>query len=72
MTKFVALVFILVAALSLSDAARVRRDEKYTTKYDNINVDEILESDRLLNNYIRCLLDTGRCSPEGTVLKCEY
>lgn len=42
---------------------------KYTSKYDNINVDEILQSDRLLNNYFKCLMDQGRCTPEGTELR---
>jgi hypothetical protein len=72
MKDFVALVFMSVAALSLSDGARVRRDEKYTTKYDNLNLDEILASDRLVNNYVRCLLDTGRCTSDATTLKSEY
>nr|AHE13804.1 chemosensory protein 9 [Lissorhoptrus oryzophilus] len=44
-------------------------DEKYTNKYDNINIDEILQSDRLLNNYMNCLLDKGRCTPDGAELK---
>jgi hypothetical protein len=67
-----AAVFIVVAALLLTEAARIRRDDKYTTKYDNINVDEILASNRLVDNYIKCLLDQGRCSPDGTELKCKY
>jgi hypothetical protein len=72
MKSFVALLFVLATALALATAARVRRDEKYTTKYDNINLDEILESDRLLDNYLKCLLDTGRCTPDGAELKCKY
>lgn len=72
MKQFVVLVSVLVAAVSLSDAARSRRDEKYTTKYDNVDLDEILATDRLLNSYIKCLLDTGRCTAEGIELKCEY
>jgi hypothetical protein len=72
MKQFVALLSIILAALVLAEAARFRRDEKYTTKYDNINLDEILESDRLLDNYIKCLLEKGKCTPEGSELKCEY
>nr|QKK82651.1 chemosensory protein [Histia rhodope] len=44
-------------------------DEKYTDKFDNIDVKEILENSRLLLAYINCLLETGKCSPEGTELK---
>jgi hypothetical protein len=72
MQKSAALVFALLAAVALAEAAKIRRDDKYTTKYDSINVDEILESDRLRNNYVNCVLEKGKCTPEGTELKCEY
>jgi hypothetical protein len=72
MKQFVAVLSLLLVALVLAEAARIRRDEKYTTKYDNINLDEILQSDRLLDNYIKCLLEKGKCTPEGTELKCKY
>lgn len=42
---------------------------RYTTKYDNVNVDTILENDRVLNNYIKCLMEEGPCTPEGRELK---
>ncbi|XP_055693107.1 ejaculatory bulb-specific protein 3-like isoform X2 [Lutzomyia longipalpis] len=45
------------------------QEQKYTTKYDNIDIDEILRSDRLFNNYFRCLMDKGRCTPDGSELK---
>nr|QCX43088.1 chemosensory protein csp8 [Helopeltis theivora] len=41
----------------------------YTDKWDHINVDEILESQRLLRGYVDCLLDKGRCTPDGKALK---
>ena len=65
------IVFFLVA-LSLIEAARISRDDKYTTKYDNIDLDEILASDRLLENYFNCIMERGKCTPDGTELKCEY
>nr|XP_029711713.1 ejaculatory bulb-specific protein 3-like [Aedes albopictus] len=43
--------------------------ESYPTRYDNIDVDEILNSDRHFKNYFNCLMDAGPCSPEGTLLK---
>lgn len=43
--------------------------QKYTTKYDGVNLDEILKSDRLLNNYFKCLMETGKCTPDGNELK---
>ncbi|CAG9762017.1 unnamed protein product [Ceutorhynchus assimilis] len=41
----------------------------YTTKYDNVDVDKILKNDRVLTNYIKCLMDEGPCTPEGRELK---
>ncbi|EDW61174.1 ejaculatory bulb-specific protein 3 [Drosophila virilis] len=58
--------YFLLLALAI---AYVAAEEKYTTKYDNIDVDEILKSDRLFNNYFKCLVDTGKCTPEGRELK---
>jgi hypothetical protein len=72
MQTSVVLLFVLLAAVALAEASRIPRDDKYTTKYDNINVDEILESDRLRNNYINCVLEKGKCTPEGVELRCEY
>lgn len=56
----------VVSATSL----RTRRAvQKYTTKYDNIDIDRIVASRRLLLNYVNCLLDKGPCTPEGKELK---
>ncbi|KAL5288370.1 CSP6 family protein [Megaselia abdita] len=41
----------------------------YTTKYDNVDVDSILSNKRVLDNYIKCLMDKGACTPEGRELK---
>nr|UTN00847.1 chemosensory protein [Semanotus bifasciatus] len=48
----------------------VKGDEDcYTTKYDNIDFEEILKSDRLLKNYVNCLMDRGGCTADGKELK---
>ncbi|XP_060805660.1 allergen Tha p 1-like [Amyelois transitella] len=44
-------------------------DDIYTDRYDDINVDEIIGNRRLLLPYIKCILDKGRCTPEGKELK---
>lgn len=49
--------------------AVARPEDKYTTKYDGVDVDEILKSDRLFNNYFKCLMDKGKCTPDGSELK---
>ncbi|KAF5299920.1 hypothetical protein FQR65_LT09315 [Abscondita terminalis] len=42
---------------------------KYTNKYDNVNVDTILQNERVLNNYIKCLMEEGPCTAEGRELR---
>lgn len=64
MKTILLLTLFCIAAISLGHAAT-----KYTDKWDNINVDEILESQRLLRGYVDCLLDKGRCTPDGKALK---
>ncbi|XP_035778664.1 ejaculatory bulb-specific protein 3-like [Anopheles albimanus] len=63
MKLFVAIVFAVLAVAS------VAAQDQYTTKYDGIDLDEILKSDRLFNNYFKCLMDEGRCTPDGNELK---
>ena len=43
--------------------------QTYTSKFDNVDLDQILKSDRLLRNYLNCLLDKGKCTPDGAELK---
>lgn len=59
---------LIVAALVIVGLASAQ-GQKYTTKYDGVNLEEILKSDRLLNNYFKCLMDTGKCTPDGNELK---
>ncbi|XP_044744969.1 ejaculatory bulb-specific protein 3-like [Coccinella septempunctata] len=49
-------------------AVAVWAEEKYTTKFGNIDLDELLKNDRLLNAYYKCLLDGTGCTPEGEEL----
>ncbi|XP_018563006.1 ejaculatory bulb-specific protein 3 [Anoplophora glabripennis] len=39
--------------------------QKYSNKYDHIDIDRILSNKRVLNNYIKCILDQGPCTPDG-------
>ncbi|XP_076286714.1 ejaculatory bulb-specific protein 3-like [Lasioglossum baleicum] len=58
-----------IVIVLLAVAACAFADDRYTTKYDNIDVDQILRSERLLNNYVNCLLEKGSCTPDGKELK---
>ncbi|XP_037046278.1 uncharacterized protein LOC119081447 isoform X3 [Bradysia coprophila] len=41
----------------------------YSVRYNNLDIDTILNSDRLVTNYVECLLSRKPCSPEGKELK---
>ncbi|XP_017779650.1 PREDICTED: ejaculatory bulb-specific protein 3-like isoform X2 [Nicrophorus vespilloides] len=49
--------------------AAVTEKKKYTTKYDNIDIEDVIKNDRLLKNYVDCLLEKGICTPDGLELK---
>ncbi|KAF7283888.1 ejaculatory bulb-specific protein 3-like [Rhynchophorus ferrugineus] len=66
MKSFVLSFAVLVALVGL---AMGKPADTYTTKYDNIDLDQILKSDRLLRNYLNCLLEKGKCTPDGSELK---
>lgn len=60
----------ILLVLMLGTTLLVRaEDTTYTTKYDNIDIEAILQNDRLLNNYVGCLLDQNPCTPDGAELR---
>lgn len=46
--------------------------DKYNTKYDNFDVETLIQNDRLLKAYVNCFLDKGRCTPEGSEFKSKF
>lgn len=36
-------------------------EEKFDSKYDDIDADEILANPKLRNQYVKCFLETGPC-----------
>lgn len=44
----------------------------YDSKFDNVDLDEILSQERLLNNYIKCLESQGPCTPDAKMLKGKF
>nr|APB88038.1 putative chemosensory protein 2 [Lygus hesperus] len=57
-------VVVLLGAIGLVLGA-----EKYTDKYDNIDLDEILGNQRLYQKYFDCIRGKGKCTPDGAELK---
>lgn len=62
-------VLLNLSLLVLFAIVLARPSDKYTTKYDNIDLDEILSNDRLLKNYFDCIMDRGKCTPDGQELR---
>lgn len=58
-----------VAVILLMAFATLVVAQDYTKKYDNVNIESALSNDRVLTNYIKCLLDKGACTREGRELK---
>lgn len=56
-------------ALALVTFVAARPDDHYDSKYDDLNVDEIIGNDRLLTAYAHCFIGDGKCTPEGTEIK---
>nr|AGD80087.1 chemosensory protein 7 [Apolygus lucorum] len=61
----------LSIVLLLGALADVWAAELYTDKYDNIDIDEILNNDRMYKNYFNCVMGNGKCTPDGLELKAK-
>ncbi|XP_054277284.1 ejaculatory bulb-specific protein 3-like [Macrosteles quadrilineatus] len=60
---------LCAAVLLCACVVSTHAQRAYTNKYDNLDLDKILSSKRLVNNYVQCLTDRKPCSPEGQELK---
>nr|ANA10248.1 chemosensory protein 6 [Adelphocoris suturalis] len=59
----------LFAVVLMGILAGVWAADKYTDKYDNIDIDEILTNERLYKKYFDCIQGIGKCTPDGIELK---
>lgn len=63
----------LISLLDLSIYVRAQQlqvdGRYYSSRYDNLDVETLFQSSRLLSNYIDCLLEKKPCPPEGKELK---
>lgn len=63
---------LLILAATLVASIVITQAQINADRLDQVNIDEILANRRLLVAYIKCTLDTGRCTPEGRELKCKF
>ena len=61
--------FFMVLLSFLGCFSYISTDDKYTTRYDDVNIDDIISNERLLKRYVDCLLDQGVCTPDAMELK---
>lgn len=62
-------IVLFAALVAVALGKETKPAASYTTKFDNVDLDQILASDRLLKNYHKCLMEKGPCTPDGTELK---
>lgn len=63
---------LLLGALIAMCLASAMAQQEYSKKYDQVSIESVLSNDRVLTNYIKCLLDNGACTKEGRELKRKY
>lgn len=44
----------------------------YSSRYDDFDIQPILENDRILLGYTKCFLDQGPCTPEAKDFKSKF
>lgn len=44
----------------------------YSSRYDNFDVQPLIENDRILLSYTKCFLDQGPCTPDAKDFKSKY
>lgn len=82
MAKLLIVIFLLCVLkyCSSEDESAVQFEEEaetdspkkvYDTKFDNVDIEDLLKNDRLLKNYVKCLEYEGPCTPDGKMLRGE-
>lgn len=60
-------VYFVVLALATVAAA-----DFYNSKFDNFDIQPLLENDRILISYSKCFLDQGPCTPDAKDFKSKF
>lgn len=48
------------------------QQQYYNNRYDNLNADSIVQNDRVLLAYFKCVMDKGPCTKDGKNFKREF
>jgi len=64
---------ILLLVVAVVGVYSAPADNPFSDKFDNkVDIKAVLKNERLLNNYMNCILDKGSCTSEGSQLKGMY
>ncbi|XP_044745729.1 eukaryotic translation initiation factor 4 gamma-like [Coccinella septempunctata] len=66
MKFFIVEVVVTVAVIVIAKGSPI---QFYATKYDHLDIEEILNNRRMVKYYANCLLSRGPCTPQGAELK---
>ncbi|CAG9563977.1 unnamed protein product [Danaus chrysippus] len=59
---------LVICALTLV-ASGIGQQNQFPHRYDNFNPDSIIQNDRILLAYYRCVMDKGPCTKDGKNFK---
>lgn len=62
--------FLLILAFVAVVSARP--EDGYDPKYDDFNVDEVIDNVRLFKAYALCFEGEGKCTPDGNHFKSKF
>lgn len=61
-----------IFAIVLATVLSVVVADFYSSRYDDFDVQPLLENDRVLLGYTNCFLDKGPCTPDAKDFKSMY
>ncbi|XP_063626763.1 allergen Tha p 1-like [Cydia splendana] len=61
--------FVVLSVLAAVAFARPDDGDHYDSKYDNFDVQTLIDNPRLMKAYTKCLLSKGSCTAEGASFK---
>ena len=64
--------FLLVVVAALLGGSASAQSAQQRQALENIDVDNVLQNKKLVDQYIECVTDKGRCSNQGKDLKGNF
>lgn len=66
------LLTVCVLTVVVACTAQRRQYQNLANKYDNFNADSIIQNERILLAYYKCVMDKGPCTKDGKNFKRTY